>query len=294
MYRTPIFASTLLLILASAVGVFAQEPPGGADLNDPTARPQSELTQTRPTVIWPPQTGPSSWILYEQAPGSCCCGPIGGHGPIRMELYADAGVSLPVGGDLIAHSLSTGWMFEVGGRSLFFNRAETAAWNIDLGLDFIWNHGAHNNLQTIFPARSVTDIFGNSTTVFEPVSVANLYRTYINIGAGREWFLLGPTFTGNKNWIVGVDGGFQYGVASLRLNDPANPFGQFTRTTDQIFGGYVGLHTDLEIPCNCCTYLFGLRAEWDGQNLRSGLLSNPLNDQKIYDVNFLLTFGVRF
>jgi hypothetical protein len=140
----------------------------------------------------------------------------------------------------------------------------------------------------------VTDILGNSTTVFEPVRVANLYRTYINIGAGREWFLLGPTFTGNRNWIVGVDGGFQYGVASLRLNDPTNPFGQFTRTTDQIFGGYFGLHTDLEIPCNCCTYLAGLRFELDGQNLRSGLLNNPLNDQKIYDVNFLLTFGVRF
>lgn len=293
MSRRPIFPCTLLLVVVAVAAARAQGPGPQADLGDPRTRTQPDLIEPRPTLIWPPQTGPSSYILYEQSPCSQCCGPIGGCGPIRMELFADTGPSVPYGSGFIARSLDTGWMVGGGGRTVFFNRAETAAWNVDLSLNFIWNHGAENDVQNVFPV-AVTDILGNARTEFHPVSMSNLYRTFVTLGAGREWFLLGPTFTGNKNWIAGVDGGLRYGVARIDMHDLGRSVSQFVRTTDQLYGAYVGLHTDLEIPHNCCTFLVGFRTEWSGMNLRSGLLLNTINDQHIYDVNFLLTLGVRF
>jgi hypothetical protein len=212
-----------------------------------------------------------------------------------MELFLDTGPSIPMGDSFIARSLDTGWLVSGGLRTLFFNPAETAAWNVDLGLNFMWNHGAHNEVQTRFPCVVNNADTGAVTTNFDPVSMDNLYRTFVNLGVGREWFLLGPTFTGNNNWIAGIDGGLRYGVARIDLHVYDDPlFGGFVRTTDQLYGAYVGLHTDLEIPHNCCTYLIGLRTEWSGMYLRSGLLQNTINDQHLYDVNFLLTLGVRF
>jgi hypothetical protein len=290
--RRPIFSGTLLLVSLSVAAVRAQEPGPQADLGDPTARPRSDLIQPRPAVIWPPQTGPSSWILYDQNPCGPCCGPIGGCGPIRMELFVDSGVSLPNGSDFVSRSLDNGWMVGGGTRTLFFNRAETAAWNVDLSLNYIWNHGAHSEVQTLYPVPT-TNALGGVTDQLHPVSLANLYRTFVSLGAGRQWFLLGPTFTGNTNWIAGVDGGVRYGLARIDLHDTVSE-SQFVRTTDQLYGGYVGVHTDLEIPHNCCTFLVGARAEWSGMNLHTGSFFTTFNDQRIFDVNFLLTLGVRF
>ena len=185
------------------------------DLGDVNTRSQPELIERRPTMVWPLQTGPSSYRTYEQTPGSPCCCPIGSNGPIRVELFTNTGRSR-VDGELIAHSLDTGWLVEGGGRTLFFNQDATATWNIDLGLSYVWNHGAHP-LQTPFPARTVTttDEFGITTEsiVSDKVTVDNVYRTYVSIGGGREWYLMGSDGGCGSNWVVGVDGGFRYGCA---------------------------------------------------------------------------------
>jgi len=294
MSRRPIFPCTLLLMVLSVPAAHAQSPGPQADLGDPTARPQSELVEPRPTVVWPPQVAPDSYILYDQNACGHCCGPIGGCGPIRMELFADSGPTLSFGSDFVTRSLEMGWMVGGGARTLFFNRAETAAWSVDLSLNYSWNHASNNSVQTLY-AVPVTNVLGNVADELHQVSMANLYRTFVGVGVGREWFLLGPTFTGNTNWIAGVDGGFRYGTARIDMIDFAtdSPSG-FVRTTDQLYGGYVGFHTDLEIPHNCCTYLVGFRTEWSGMVMRSGALFNTINDQHVYDVNFLLTLGVRF
>jgi hypothetical protein len=293
MSRRPIFPCTLLLVVLSVSVARAQGPGPQADLGDPTARPQSDLVEPKPAVVWPPQTSPSSWILYDQACGDCC-GPIGRCGPLRMELFVDTGPSLPSGSEFVSRSLDTGWMVSGGARALFFNRAETAAWSVDLSLNYIWNHASHDDVQTLYPVP-VTNALGNVSDELHRVSMINLYRTFVGAGIGREWFLLGPTFTGNVNWIAGIDGGFRYGTARIDMHDFASdsPSG-FVRTTDQLYGGYVGLHTDLEIPHNCCTFLVGFRTEWSGMVLRNGSFFNTINDQGLYDVNFLLTLGVRF
>src|SRR4051812_15602535 len=62
--------------------------------------------------------GLSDWILGTK-PG--CCGPVGGDGPIRGELYLRGGPSLPVEGAYFGHTLKPGWDIDGGGRVLFFN-----------------------------------------------------------------------------------------------------------------------------------------------------------------------------
>jgi hypothetical protein len=81
----------------------------------------------------------SDWIIGGK--GSGCCGPVGGNGPVQMEIYLQSGVTIPFSDGVFGHTLQTGWEIQGGGRSLFFNTEETAAWVIDLSLSNLNNHG---------------------------------------------------------------------------------------------------------------------------------------------------------
>lgn len=82
----------------------------------------------------------SQWIVGCKEPG--CCGPVGGSGPIQAELYVDSGLTFSFADGVFGHTLrSPGWDIGGGGRSLFFNPEETAAWIIDLGISNIRNQG---------------------------------------------------------------------------------------------------------------------------------------------------------
>ncbi len=54
---------------------------------------------------------------------------------------------------------------------------------------------------------------------------------------------------------------------------------------------FVGLSSDVEIPCGCCTFLAGMRGEW-GYNW-ADILQHQ-NSSDLQDVNILFTAGVRF
>ncbi len=80
----------------------------------------------------------SKWIIGTE-PG--CCGPVGANGPIYMETYLQAGLSFPFSDGVFGHTLDGGWVIQGGGRSLFFNAAQDAAWVIDLSVSNIHNYG---------------------------------------------------------------------------------------------------------------------------------------------------------
>src|SRR5205823_5781058 len=98
-----------------------------------------------------------------------------------------------------------------GGRTLFFNPANDAAWVVDLGIGDIANHGQHSdrtaNLSILVPGPT------NATRVHIPVTVSGLNRTFVNLGLGREWYLSGEggncptcgTFGAGTNWRAGFD-----------------------------------------------------------------------------------------
>jgi hypothetical protein len=260
----------------------------------------------------PPVVGPglSKWIL-----GTCpgCCGPVGGNGPVQMETYVRAGVSFPLPADRFSRTLSTGWEIAGGGRSLFFDPEQDAAWVIDLGISNIHYPGQHPDLQfkllhifvpttanpftgqtgtaiiNFVPKGKLKTVKGKNNgpnTVTEPfgVTVANLNQTFVSVGGGREWYLWGTANCGEPTWRVGLDVGGRYGTEKLNLH-------QLRHRTDTIAGLYVAAHSDIEYPCGCCTFFGGVRVEWDY------IWGDILQEQNVADtetINLLLTAGVRF
>ena len=92
----------------------------------------------------PHPAGLSDWMLGPRPCG--CCGPIGADGPIEAEAYVRTGVSFPIGGAIFSKTLDNGWDIEGGVRSLFLNKAEDAAWVVELGGTNIFNSGTNNGL----------------------------------------------------------------------------------------------------------------------------------------------------
>jgi hypothetical protein len=212
--------------------------------------------------------GLSSWIAYTRPD---CCGPVGGDGPILMELFVRSGTTLPVEGDTFGHVLSPGWEIEAGGRSLFFDPDGATAWTIDLSLTQMYNHGQRSDI--VF---SVLDA---------AVTMKALHRTFGNAAVGREWYLYGPATACGLRWRAGFDLGGRLGTGRADFNNSP-----FTHRTDVLYGAFAALHTDVECQCGCCTYLFGFRAEWD--YMWSDILRET--NSEMQDVNLLLTAGVRF
>lgn len=255
-----------------------------------TARAQESTTQGATTPAFTPPIAPtpssaqastpapqdgmppqlSNWITYTRPD---CCGPIGGNGPITYDLYLRTGPVLPFGSGLLGRTLQAGWDVDGGGRTLFYNVPQDAAWFVDLGVSFMYNHS------------------GNAADTFmfngEPTHVSVLDRTWFNGGLGYEWYLSGCKTSPGCRWKAGFEGGGRWGMA--RLDTYGNVTGQYYRLSDTIGAAFVALYTDVEIPCGCCTFEAGFRAEYD----YTWMDIIPQKDD-VQDVNLLLTAGVRF
>jgi hypothetical protein len=316
-----VIPSALVLAFLSYGVAFAQgqvPPPSASKVAPETTGPTvpaadvslAPSEQTPPSARPPMPAGLSNWITYARPD---CCGPIGGNGPIKEELYLRTGPSLPVGGPIFGHVLTTGWEVQGGGRVLFFNPEGDRAWTADLSINSIWNGGQHADrtfpLYLLVPvppavAGAAPDTARAATQAF----VRDLNRTSVDLTLGREWYLMGKAAScgcGQPSWRVGIDGGVGYGSEASNVHImtipglPAidttngNPLTVDTirRRTDTIASALVALHTDVEIPCGCCIWQFGFRAEW--AYTWSDILQRQ-NDSNMMDLNLLLTFGVRF
>lgn len=211
------------------------------------------------------------YINYERPD---CCGPVGRDGPIQYELYSRTGPDIPVGGGFLAGQLNTGWMYEGGGRSLFFNSTRDDAWVIDMNFVYQYNHSSTNEDFLLL---------GNS------VHVSSLQRDYWGLGGGREYYFWKPSDACGTKWRFGWEAGARWGSARLDLN-MAGIGGTLERVSDSIGNAYASLHTDFEWQCcDCATLMFGFRAEWDytWQDII------PYRSD-IMDVNLMVEGGIRF
>jgi hypothetical protein len=306
MSTKPVFPCALLLALVGASLVRAQ-PPSDQRATDYRATPPNAIVATTqtpnmtgvnevppPTEVFPPPN-PDKWMCY-----TCpdCCGPMGKCGPVRYELFLRSGPALNIGGGTASGVLASGWMFEAGGRSLFFDADPVRAWTVELSVSDVYNHGNRPNIQYIF--GGTTNAAG--TPVPNLVSTASLNRTYGNVSGGREWWLIGMPFECGWRWRAGVDGGFRYGTCNHDMHNfnpnsaapgttiPGTNFGQISRNGSITYGPFAAIHSDIEFPCNCCTYLAGVRAEWDYSRMNV----IPLRNNDIYDLNLMLNIGVRY
>jgi hypothetical protein len=251
---------------------FTAPPPGSPGPGDPLAQSQVTL---------------SKWIVGERWPG--CCGPLGG-GPIGSEIYLNNGIAFPLGGGL-SRASNAGWEIEGGGRVLFFNPEVDAAWALDLSIVNIWNPSSSNNgpftLLNV-PVQTV-GVTGQQTTVNIPsidVTVRNVNRTYVGLGGGRDWWLLGTADSSHNdlNLRVGVDFGGRWGTEKVELNE-------LKHRTAVIGGVYFALFADAEVPCGSAVLQAGLRLEY-GYTWGDALQSQNNGDSQ--DLSLMVTAGVRW
>jgi hypothetical protein len=267
----------------------------------PPAQPGEVFNPADPSPDGPAPTGPvppaslSSWILYNQP---CCCGPLGTHQPMRYELFLRAGPAFPVAGDIFNRTLETGWAIQGGARVLFFNLEQTRAWTVELSISNIHNKGRRRDIQVpiilndTFPNPDFNPLFPAgptnpaTITVDEPIpaSIQALNRTFVNLGLGRQWYLLGDGGCCGPAWRVGMDLGGRWGTGKVS-------FHEIRHRTDVLGGLYAALHSDVEIPWGCCIFLAGFRAEWDYS--WSDILQTQ-NNGDMQDIIVLGNIGVRF
>lgn len=245
----------------------------------------------------------SPWLVYARSPG--CCGPVGGcGGPLGYEMFFRTGIAFPIGGGIFGDFLRNGWDVEGGGRLLFFNPPSTKAWTITLGISNIFSRTGTDN-QTItllnFPVKTAITVPGQTnvpgalratTPVVLPVpevhaTVSSLNLTFVNVGFGREWYLLGTADPGQMhgcNWRVGIDGGGRYGTGMVQFNE-------INHHTDTVGGLYCAIHTDVEYPWRCGILQAGIRYEYNY------IWNDILQSQNFSDyqsMNLLFQIGVRF
>ncbi len=282
---------------SAAVGDTAPIAPG-TTAGGPAPAPYPAEILPPPTALPPPSL--SSWITHTRPD---CCYPFGGHGPINTELYIRNGPSIPAAGGILHHILDPGWDFQAGGRSLFFNPSVDAAWTVDLSINYIYNHGDSSpTVPVILPTQTSFASLADFRIMTIQAHLRELDRTFVNSAVGREWYLNAPANASGWKWRAGLDVGGRLGTAKAlfaeTVSQPvtilgAGTFGS-TRShfTDTIYGLSISLHTDLEVPCGCCTFLAGFRAEWDYTWM--DILKDVGNNSDLQDVNLLFTLGVRF
>lgn len=273
-----VWLGAILLTCLSVWPAFGQEEPPRPlpERYDSAPTPLSELPPPQSPDLFPAPPEISSWRRYSRPD---CCGPIGGNGSVEMEIYTREGVSLPVSGRLLPHALNPGVFVEAGGRTLFFNPAQDAAWTADLSLSNIYNNGNRPNL---------TFVMLNPPQLF---NIREYNRTLVNATVGREWYIMGPTVNPGVSWRAGLDLGGSWGTSRLSLNHllPETP-NDFWRRGDVIGAFLISAHTDIEIPFGSARLYTGFRTEW------SYTWSDALLGQNcdIEEVNFLFTLGLRY
>jgi hypothetical protein len=302
-----VILGTLVLALLGR-GAFAQDPtgPSGPPPGPAPAGPADNGGAPPPMMgSFHAPIALSPWIQ-----GTCddCCGPLSDANPLRTELFLRLGWTIPFGSGSLVDSIDPGFAVQGGGRSLLFNRLGDAAWTFELG------GGTYNNPSDGSPVN--VPLLNTSFTVFdqngqqlgrvaEPLATANvrsLNRTFVNLGAGREWYLLGGAAGTRDNpnpgmWRAGFDGGGRYGTAKVQLSEYTAVGETLTvapsrsHLTDTIAAVYLALHSDIDIPCGCCIFQAGFRAEWD--YTWSDILQVQ-NKSDVMSANLLFNMGVRY
>jgi hypothetical protein len=275
------FLCSLVLAFSAYAPGFAQQLPVSATpLGE--APPANAVSNT--TGNESPDLIPSNWIRYSQPE---CCGPTGACGPIRSELYFRPGAAFPIGGGDFPRRLnSTGFMFEAGGRVLFFNAPQTGAWTVDLGVTYF--RDSSDSTETI-----PLNILVNEAAAGSPanpvrrdvnVTVHDVIRTSADVAVGREFYLWAPANECGSKWRAGLDVGGRVGVVRADFNE-------IRHRTDNLWGTFVALHSDWEVPCGSCVWLAGIRAEYS--YTWTGILQAH-NNADIGDIGLMMNFGVRF
>lgn len=285
-----------LSLVVSAVGVPAAQaqytlPPAGSPQTG-TSQQGEAVTDGQPSAIIPQVATLSQWLTYDYGD----FGPVGDGIPVLSEVFIRSGFAIPTAaGPLgnIGKSLDLGWEIEGGGKLLFFNQPLDSAWTLWASISNAANRGMRGDITyriNDIVLLGVNPFTGQQEFGRRPrdVSVASYNRTYVNLGIGHEWYLLGSANTPDNRWRVGVDGGGRWGSAIVRLFQEGR-LNDVGHRTDVIGAVFASCYIDYAIPVGACTILTGVRGEWD--YTWSDILQGA-ND--LMSINTLFTLGLLF
>jgi hypothetical protein len=247
----------------------------------PTTNASVPLTST--------DKGPPGLSQYIIGTDPDCCGELSDHTPLKTELFLRSGISLKAGDGQMRDSLTdVGWAIEGGFRALCFNARGDAAWAADMHLLNINYSSTSSEPQVLLLNLKQVGITGPTVLPAVLATVQSYNRTFVGMGFGRDWYLFGSASGTRTNdgalWHIGIDGGGRWGTAKAT-------FHEIRHLTDTIGGMYLGVHSDLDIPCGCCTFFAGIRGEW--AYTWADILQIQ-NKSDLQDFNLLLNFGVRY
>jgi hypothetical protein len=288
--------------------------PGGQGIGTQNAASAAPVNATAPI---------SEWLTYPRSPG--CCGPIGGSGPIGMELFLRLGISYPFGGSVLVHSLRDGWDIDGGARSLFFDVDRQTAWTVSLGLSNIYSQAQANppvvtltNVKTglalptgqsasstLAAAQSAVQQLGLPPSVAQQLtsnvqtttgvvvvlptrtaSVADYNQTFLNFAGGRLWYLQGSGDCSQQQCNWRI--GCEGGG---RWGTSKVDFNEIRHLTDTVGGLFTAVYTDIEYPWQCAILQAGIRVEY--QFIWGDILQRQ-NTSDYQSVILMITGGVRF
>ncbi len=173
----------------------------------------------------------NDYLTYLRPTG--CCGPLGRNGPINTEMFFRTGVSFPIGGAILGRALDPGFMFQGGGRALFFTARQDLAWTVELGISTAWwdagrdiSANLHNIQRAILvnnpgpndtPATSTSGVPLTETIPSLPLTTSSVNETYVHASVGQELYLLGLSDCSDPGpkLRVGYDVGGRWGTGRL-------------------------------------------------------------------------------
>jgi hypothetical protein len=282
------------------VGNVTNLPPG-APLNPPSSLPPGAPASGPNEVPGAPYGtySLSSWIRGDKYG---CCDRVGGDGPIQAELFVSSGVSIPIGHvGQVQSFLQNGLDLGISTRTMFFEPSMEAAWDIEVGVSNIYNHahsGKPMSLKQTVPQNPNSPVTApNAAGGFPPVQVffgqgtvpgvtlQDLNRTYLDLGAGKEWYLWGSANSCGSKCRFGIDGGGRYGTERAE-------FHEIPHRTDVIAGLYAGARADYECPlCGNFVFQAGVRVQY---SYTWSDIMEIQNNSDVQELLVLFTVGLRF
>lgn len=322
---TPVAAShpgtNPFAVAASAPNLANQPGAPGADLY-PSSNGGPNGAATAGGGPEPYAPGLGDYLSYLRPTG--CCGPVGGDGPIGGELFMRAGISFPIGGSIFGQILDPGPMIQGGARALFFTPKQDLAWTVEIGITSVWYDAGVDNVyhlrnlsrvqragpggefidgQFFQAGQVITDRNGDPLQEIIPrlpIVPSSLNQTYVHLSIGHEFYLHGFADCSDGGWKcrAGYDMGGRWGSSKLIVvkrpfeGDGGSPNRDlFNHLNDVVGGLFLALHSEIEMPINCCILFAGVRTE--AAYIWSDIMQ-PQNNTDLMMLNLMFNFGCRY
>ena len=117
--------------------------------------------------------GVTNWVRHDHP---CSCNDVKGYdGEIGYEVYFYSGPSLPVGsGTVLSRNCEVGLTVEGGFHTLFFDKDNSRAWLVDVGVVTSWNSGGAIMPKDLFTMSVLVP--NNTTGAFQRMTVTDTIR----------------------------------------------------------------------------------------------------------------------